>query len=156
MNSTLEHVTSFEPPRAGASGEMRKRPGNLVRRAHQLHGALWASMVSRDVTPTQFAVLSAIAENPGTDQIAVSRDASLDTSTAASVVYRLINRGWVRVDRDDTDRRRNVLTLTDDGASTFAMLSHAASVLSDRFVDPLESAERVEFTRLLEKILDAT
>jgi hypothetical protein len=40
---------------------MEYRPGHLIRRAHQIHDALWVSHVSQDATPTQFAVLSVVA-----------------------------------------------------------------------------------------------
>lgn len=153
MTRTLDDVTTPDSRKSGAP-EMRKRPGNLIRRANQLHGSLWSTMVSKEVTPTQFAVLSAIAQAPGTDQIAVSREASLDTSTAADVVFRLIKRGWVRSDRDTADRRRNVLTLTDDGEREFARLAIAAEELTAHFVRNLDLAERAGIVSLLEKILD--
>jgi MarR family transcriptional regulator, lower aerobic nicotinate degradation pathway regulator len=95
--------------------DMRTQPGHLIRRAHQLHDALWASEVSKEITPAQFSVLTVGAEQGRCDQATIAREASLDTSTAGAVVFRLVKRGWLRVESDAADRRRNVLELTAEG-----------------------------------------
>lgn len=132
---------------------MHRRPGHLLRRAHQMHGALWAAQVSRDVTPTQFSALTVIAENSGCDQAAVAREASLDTSTAGDVVFRMVKRGWVQIDRDPVDRRRNLLSLTDLGRDLYASVDRSAASMTTQLVAKLSLEQREQLIDLLQQLL---
>lgn len=133
--------------------DLQERPGNLIRRVHQLHNALWAAEVSRDITSTQFAVLTAVQQNPNCDQATVSRIASLDPSTAGSVTYRLSQAGFVRIAADPIDRRRNLVSLSEDGERLFGEIAVAAAKMTDRLVSPLSDVEGAELVRLLKVIL---
>ncbi len=132
---------------------MRRRPGYLLRRAHQIHDALWVAEVSQDTTPTQFAVLSVVAHLAHADQTAVAREASLDTSTAGAVVYRLIERGWLLAETSPSDRRRNVLSLTEDGEEQYLRLAAAATTLTDHLVAPLVEQDREALVELLQRLV---
>lgn len=135
--------------------DMQERPGNLVRRVHQLHNALWTAEVSRDITSTQFAVLTAVKENPHCDQATVSRIASLDPSTAGSVTYRLSKAGLVRIEDDPIDRRRNLVSLSDDGRHLYEQIAVAAAKMTNQLVSPLSDVELAELVRLLKIVLSA-
>ena len=55
----------------------KEMPGHLIRRAHQVSSAVFHDRMQReglDVTPFQFAALSAIAQNPGVDQATVATE----------------------------------------------------------------------------------
>lgn len=135
--------------------DMRMRPGHLIRRAQQVHNHLWASTVSAEVTSTQFAVLSAIEAKPSIDQNTLSREASLDTSTTADVVNRLHDRGYVVRSRDREDRRRNLLTLSEDGERLFAEISVAAARMSDLLVECLTAEDRRRLIGILTQVVEA-
>ncbi|MEU9843637.1 MarR family winged helix-turn-helix transcriptional regulator [Actinomadura sp. NPDC048032] len=135
--------------------DMYRQPGHLFRRAQQIHAQLWAAEVSTEVTSTQFAVLSAIAEAGQIDQNSICRRVSLDTSTVAEVANRLTSRGHVIRTRDTRDRRRNLLSLSPDGERIFAELSPAAARMTDHLVGPLSLGERAELVRLLHLIIEA-
>lgn len=136
-----------------ADVDMRTQPGHLIRRAHQIHDALWASEVSKEVTPTQFSVLTVVAEHGRCDQATIAREASLDTSTAGAVVFRLVKRGWLRVESDAADRRRNVLELTAGGERLFVQISASAAAMTDRLVEPISEGERQVLVALLAKLI---
>src|SRR5690606_10792970 len=76
-------------------------PGHLLRRAQQLHTALFAAEFDRQLTGPQFAVLQVLATRPGISQRALSDLAALDKSTAADLVQRLVQRGLVIRSRDE-------------------------------------------------------
>lgn len=135
--------------------DMYQQPGHLIRRALQVHNQLWASEVSSDVTSTQFAVLSAIAVNPAIDQNTLAREASLDTSTAADVVNRLVARGYLARTKDPDDRRRNLLTLTDEGARLFEEISEAALRMTEKLVGFLTEGDRRDLVRILQRVVEA-
>ena len=67
--------------------------GHLVRRAQQVHTALWTAEFDGDLTGPQYALLSALSRQPSLDQRSAGRRASLDKSTAADVVARLQRSG---------------------------------------------------------------
>lgn len=133
--------------------DMQERPGNLIRRAHQLHNALWTEEVSRDVTSTQFAVLTVVGQNPHCDQATVSRIASLDPSTAGSVTFRLSKSGLVQIEPDPIDRRRNLVSLSDAGQRLYEEISVAAAQMTEHLVAPLSDSEQAELVRLLKLVL---
>lgn len=148
-------MTKDDEDAASDPSPMRRRPGYLLRRAHQIHDALWAARVSQDTTPTQFAVLSVVAHLGRADQTAVAREASLDTSTAGAVVYRLIERGWLRAETSPLDRRRNLLSLTPDGEANYLRIARAATELTDDLVGPLPAPDREALIALLQRLVAA-
>lgn len=140
-----------EPPLPDMYGQA----GHWVRRAHQVHNALWATLVSAAVTPSQFSALSALADSPNIDQNAISRATSLDTSTIGAIVNRLIQRGWIDVSKDPADLRRNLLTLSPAGEDEFRLIAHKAAQMTDVFVEPLADPERQELVRILKRLVEA-
>ncbi|TWP50445.1 MarR family transcriptional regulator [Lentzea tibetensis] len=149
-------VTAMKPFSSNAAAvDMYQQPGHLIRRAQQVHNQLWAAEVSSDVTSTQFAVLSAIAVNPATDQNSLAREASLDTSTVADVVNRLAARGFLARAKHPEDRRRNVLTLTDEGARVFEEISESALRMTDKLVGCLTEGDRRDLVRILQRVVEA-
>lgn len=135
--------------------DMYAQAGHWVRRAHQVHNALWASQVSATVTPSQFAVLSALAARPDADQNALARATSLDTSTIGAIVNRLTQRGWIDVSKDPSDLRRNLLALSDEGRAEFEAIAHRAATMTDSFVEPLRPAEKAQLVRILRRLVEA-
>ncbi|NBE50566.1 MarR family winged helix-turn-helix transcriptional regulator [Streptomyces boluensis] len=135
--------------------DMYQQPGHLIRRAQQVHTSMWVSLVSAEVTSTQFAVLSAVAEEPETDQNSISRRVSLDTSTVAEVVNRLAARGYLTRTKDTVDRRRNLLSLSPDGVRLFTEVSRAAAAMTDRLVEILPDDDRKELVRILQNLVES-
>ncbi|CAM5692386.1 hypothetical protein SGLAM104S_05571 [Streptomyces glaucescens] len=81
--------------------ELHNYVGHLIRRAEQVHTALWYRHVSRDITSQQFAVLNALSRDPGIDQRTLARHTSLDRSTVNHMVRRLTDQGYVTQVRDE-------------------------------------------------------
>ncbi len=95
-----------------AAVDLTTHPGHLARRLQQAHYLLWNTMVSEEITSPQFAVLNALADEPGLDQRTVGSGWGLDRSTIAEVVSRLSGRGLLDKVRDAQDGRRFLLRLT--------------------------------------------
>jgi MarR family transcriptional regulator, lower aerobic nicotinate degradation pathway regulator len=143
------------PASQAVEADIHRQPGHLIRRAQQVHTWLWTTDVSKDVTSTQFAVISAVAATPYIDQNSLSRQVSLDTSTVGDVVNRLIERGYVVRGRDRVDRRRNLLSLTDDGRRLHAVISVAAARMTERLVASLSEDDREDLVRILRRLVEA-
>jgi DNA-binding MarR family transcriptional regulator len=129
-------------------------PGYLIRRAHQRAVAAFAEATKgKDITPLQFALLSALAQSPrDVDQVTLAERAALDTSTAASVLDRMQAKGWIERRLDAEDRRRRVLHLTPRGAQHLARVSMAVVASQEVTLQALSEAERKTLIALLTKL----
>lgn len=96
--------------------------GHLLRRAQQLHHALWNREVSLEVSSVQFAALTVLAHRPGVSQADLGEELDLDRSTIADLAHRMMKRGLVSREQSTEDRRRYVLALTEAGEQTLAEL----------------------------------
>jgi DNA-binding MarR family transcriptional regulator len=134
---------------------LRSHPGHLIRRVQQVHDWLWTTQVSEAVTSPQFAVLYTLEEQPDIDQKTLGEQVSLDRSTAAEVLKRLTARGLVRRVRDSNDGRRNRLRLTPAGTRTVERLTPLALRMNAMLVRVLNTSERDEFLRMLNRVVDA-
>ena len=69
------------------SFDFAQAPGHLIRRAHQIAVALFMTELSgEDVTPVQFAVLNAVMDTPGIDQVTLAGRVAFDAATSGSVI----------------------------------------------------------------------
>jgi DNA-binding MarR family transcriptional regulator len=126
-------------------------PGHLLRRAQQVHTELWATRVE-GLTGPQYATLVAIAGWDDVDQRRAGQLASLDKSTVAEVVRRLVDKGWVRRTPDPADRRRRLLTLTDGSRERLAEVTEAARSVQRDILAVLRPADRPHFVERLGRV----
>jgi DNA-binding MarR family transcriptional regulator len=134
--------------------DLTTAPGHLIRRAQQLHTAIWAAVVDTGLTGVQFAVLAALEVEPGLDQRTLGERISLDTSSLAEVCRRLVARGLVERRRDPADSRRNLLRVTPGGADLLARTAPQVDEVGRRLVEHLEPGEQHEVIALLAKLID--
>lgn len=129
-------------------------PGHLIRRAHQRSVAAFAQATrGKDITPLQFALLSALQQSPhDVDQVTLAQRTALDTSTAASVLDRMQAKGWIERRLDPSDRRRRVLHLTPAGAKHLARALPAVQKAQAAMLAPLSADERATLVGLLQKL----
>jgi DNA-binding MarR family transcriptional regulator len=120
-------------------------PGYLIRRSQTVHNALWAELVPGDLTGPQYAVLSALAVFPGSDQQRVAMRASLDKTSAADVVARLVRKGWIERRRDRADGRRYLLSLTQAASLALSSITPRVSAVQDALLAPLRASRRAPF-----------
>jgi MarR family transcriptional regulator, lower aerobic nicotinate degradation pathway regulator len=131
------------------SGRLLKAPGHLIRVAQQVHTRLWAEQVGADLTAPQFAVLLALALEPGADQRTVGERASLDKATMAEMVGRLVRRGLVLRRRDPADGRRKLLALSTAGAQLVRDATAGVVRVQRMLFEPLADEERLELVTVL-------
>lgn len=130
-------------------------PGHLVRRAQQVSSAIFADVMTRegiDITPFQFAALSAIAMHPGTDQAGVATQAAIDRATVGGVIDRLVEKGFVARTVSKADRRARVLTLTPEGEAILARTHRAAERVQEALTAGLDADEREVLGDLLARV----
>lgn len=104
------------------------------------------------IKPSRFAIMTLIAENPGLSQTALGRAAGRDKSTLTTSLDDLTRRGFVRRDREPSDRRSYRLHLTPKGEEVLADLMERARE-HDRLLDSIVGSDRKpELIRLLARI----
>ena len=106
-----------------------------------------------DVTPVQFAILNALMDDPGEDQITLSGRVAFDAATSGSVIGRLESKGWVRRQADPADKRRKLLWVTPAGEKVALQMKRAVNKVQSRLLGPLSKAERDQFAELLAKLV---
>jgi DNA-binding MarR family transcriptional regulator len=131
-------------------------PAHLIRRAHQVAAALFMEEAADfGVTPVQFAMLNALMDDPGLDQVSLASRVAFDPATSGSVIGRLESKGWIRREADGQDRRRKRLWITPEGQTVAQQMKRAAHKTQERLVGPLGESERDELVRLLAKLVAA-
>ncbi|MAL80479.1 MAG: MarR family transcriptional regulator [Sneathiella sp.] len=127
--------------------------GHLLRRAHQRASAIFQShMGYEQITPTQFAALTKLRDEGELSQNHLGRLTAMDPATIQGVIRRLIDRGLIETRPDESDRRRMLLRLTEEGQRMTAQLIPHGFDITDDTLEPLTEDEKEEIVRLLRKI----
>ncbi len=136
------------------SFDFQHAPGHLIRRAHQLAVAIFMEeTASHGVTPVQFAILNALMDTPGEDQVTLSGRVAFDAATSGSVIGRLEARGWIRREPDAQDKRRKLLWVTPEGEKAVVRMKRAVSRAQARILGKLDEQESARLLQLLDKLV---
>ena len=131
-------------------------PGHLIRRAQQVAVSVFAQELAVfDVTPVQFAILNALMDAPGTDQVTLAARVAFDAATSGSVIGRLEAKGWVRREASPQDRRRKLLWLTPKGKKAVLAMAPKVAQVQQLILLPLKAQERQQLMDLLAKLVSA-
>lgn len=145
-------VPNAEPP-SPLPQLPERAPFHLMRRALQQHQTRWAERLP-ELTKPQYAVLRAVAAEPGSDQAGVGRRAAVDKATLVPLLDRLTERGLVRRTPDATDRRRRNLELTDIGHEFLAQVTPVAEQVNLSMLGALTEAEQDVLRDLLSRLTE--
>lgn len=99
-----------------------------------------------------FVVLAALAEFGPASQSALAGRARVYKSDLVAVLNELADGGWIRRTPDPTDKRRNVITITDSGTARLAQLDAVLADVNNHIASPLTQAERDQLFTLLSRI----
>lgn len=109
-------------------------------------------LAAYEVTALQFAILQALVDEPGADQITVAQRVALDAATSGSVIMRLEERGWLRREPSSVDKRRKLLWLTSEGEKMANEMKKPAKKVQQRLLESLSESERTQFVAMLKRI----
>lgn len=131
--------------------QLQDQVGFVLRKAHQRHVAIFAARIG-DLTPPQFAALAKLGDVGKCSQNQLGQLIAMDAATIKGVIDRLKARGLVSLSAHEEDRRRLVVTLTQEGAATLATLVPLAREISEETLSPLTPKEASAFLKLLAKL----
>ena len=137
-----------------ASISLFDKPGHLMRRAQQIAVSIFAEECKEfGLTPVQYALLCAVRDNPGIDQITLASLVALDRSNTGDVIGRLEERGLLLREPGRVDRRTKTLRTTQEAVSLIQRMDEAVQESQRRILAPLSESEQLVFMELLTKLV---
>lgn len=134
---------------------LRNLPSRLL-----THTAMYADrlvnevLAGADARKWHYPVLAALLEFGPASQATLSRRAGLYRSDLVAVINELADRGHVERAPDPADRRRNVITITQQGRRHLRRLDKLIAAIQDDLLAPLTQPERDQLTLLLARLLE--
>ena len=135
---------------AKVPARLRRLPSRLLNMAagyaQRLVGDRLATLDSRK---WHYATLAALEEFGPDSQSGLSDRTGIYRSDLVATINELTERGFVVRAPDPGDRRRNAITLTDEGRRHLKRLDVLIADAEAEFLAPLSEADRAELTRIL-------
>ncbi len=144
-------MTKDDTPEPDDSYQLDRQVGFVLRRASQRHLSIFSELIP-ELTPTQFAALAKLVETGPVSQNALGRITAMDAATIKGVVDRLVKRGLLTTSRDERDRRRTIVDLSDRGRSLYTQLEPRARLITRQTLAPLGRTEQEQLLALLARI----
>lgn len=107
-----------------------------------------------DLESGDIGVIAVVASNPGVTQNDLAASLVLKKSAVTRVVQRLEKRGFLTRRRSPTDRRANLLTLTEAGVALSHRLHAATMARHDQWFETIDPEERALFFDVLFRLVD--
>src|ERR1700760_758546 len=126
--------------------------GFILRQVSQRHATIFARDIGADLTSTQWAALSKLAETGPCSQNQLGRLTAMDVATIKGVIDRLCARGLTETSADPEDGRRLRVSLTRAGQQLAEKVAANALAISRETLAPLEPREREMLVAMLEKL----
>jgi MarR family transcriptional regulator, lower aerobic nicotinate degradation pathway regulator len=111
------------------------------------------TLVALDSRKWHYATLAALAEFGPDSQSGLSDRTGIYRSDLVATINDLTTRGFVVRAPDPADRRRNAITLTDEGRRHLERLDVLIADTEAELLAPLSPADRAELTRILQLIV---
>ncbi len=126
--------------------------GFILRQVWQRHSSIFARDIGTNLTPTQWAALSKLAETGPCSQNQLGRLTAMDVATIKGVIDRLTARGLTETSQDPEDGRRLLVSLTRAGQQLAEKVAPNALAITRETLAPLDAKEREMLMALLNKL----
>ncbi|MHC4043240.1 MarR family winged helix-turn-helix transcriptional regulator [Bradyrhizobium sp. 23AC] len=126
--------------------------GFILRQVWQRHSSIFSRDIGTNLTPTQWAALSKLAETGPCSQNQLGRLTAMDVATIKGVIDRLTARGLTETSQDPEDGRRLLVSLTRAGQQLSEKVAPNALAITRETLAPLEPKEREMLMVLLNKL----
>ena len=137
---------------AKSSYVLDEQVGFILRQVWQRHSSIFSRDIGTNLTPTQWAALSKLAEAGPCSQNQLGRLTAMDVATIKGVIDRLSARGLTETSQDPEDGRRLLVSLTRAGQQLAEKLAPNALAITRETLAPLEPREREALMALLSKL----
>ena len=150
MPNSPEDRAGYDPPT-----RLRELPSWLTNELARKASALVSEALAQEGARRQhFSLLTALAESGPASQADLGRRLAIDRSDLHALVNELEGSGYVARVRDEHDRRRNVVSVTQPGRAALARLDKRVDEAQKALLAPLSAADRRTLRRLLTELVD--
>ncbi|MDI3558928.1 MarR family winged helix-turn-helix transcriptional regulator [Bradyrhizobium sp. Arg816] len=137
---------------AKSSYVLDEQVGFILRQVWQRHSSIFSRDIGTNLTPTQWAALSKLAETGPCSQNQLGRLTAMDVATIKGVIDRLTARGLTETSQDPEDGRRLLVSLTRAGQQLSEKVAPNALAITRETLAPLDAREREMLMALLNKL----
>jgi DNA-binding MarR family transcriptional regulator len=131
-------------------------PGYLLKRAQAaLHAGMAGALREHGATLAQYAVLTALDEEPGLSNADLARRAFVTPQTMNQVLRELEQKEWVSRHPHPGHARILQADLTRTGRTALRACHRAADVVEEQMLAPLTPSDRQHFTATLRACIEA-
>ena len=127
-------------------------PFHLMRKLFQDHTAKWQQTLS-ELTKQQYAVLCAVADQPGVEQMDLMGVSVSTKATLAELLLRMEKKGLIKRELGANDKRRRLIFLTREGEQLLKNAKPLAHKVDHLFLARLSDQEQDELIRLLKLMI---
>ena len=144
-------MTAATPPARATD-----RPGYLLKRAQAaLHAAMAGVLRGHGATLAQYAVLTALDEEPGLSNADLARRAFVTPQTMNQVLHELEQKGWVTRHPHPGHARILQADLTQAGRAALRACHRAVGVVEEQMLAALSPGERRQLAATLRACIEA-
>jgi len=108
---------------------------------------------SLEMGTTQVRFLRHIGEHRYISQAALARATITDPALTGRTLSSLVERGLIRRERGEEDKREFLLSLTPEGQKTLRRVLRLREQLADRLTAPLDERDLNDFARIAQKLM---
>lgn len=131
------------------------QPTWLLSRAHaRAQGILFAGFAEAGVRGYHYRLMAALDQYGPSSQADLGRRTGIDRSDVVTALNELDEWGWTRRDPDPSDRRRNVVVITEVGVAWLEELDEVVAAAQKAVLAPLTKPEQAQLLRILTKLID--
>jgi len=145
------HVHTGHTPK-----RLQSRATWLVSRAHaRVSGLLNAGFEAEGggLRGYHYRLLAAVEEWGPASQAELGRGTGIDRSDVTAALNELESRGLVERSVDPDNKRRNIVTITEQGVAHLFYLDKVIDGIQEEFLAPLNAAQRRQFVALMTRLV---
>ncbi len=142
--------------RKTAGHDATSSPGYLLKRAQDaLHAAMSVALREHDATLPQYAVLTALDEEPGLSNADLARRAFVTPQTMNQVLRELEGKRWAERHPHPGNARILQAELTPDGRAALRACHQAVDAIQERMLSGLDAASRQQLAAALRSCIES-
>jgi DNA-binding MarR family transcriptional regulator len=166
-SASLFMPAPLKPPKSVSVDKARPAP-EIARRLKLDHGlgflvrlleiratSLYERLTGQsEITPRQFGAMLTLYQHGRMTITQLSEHVRVDRSTLGEMINRMADRGLIRKEANDADRRSATIALTKMGETSLMTLVAGAAQLQEELLAPLPAEERAHFLRCMKLVAE--
>lgn len=129
--------------------------GFLVRLLETRTTSLYERLTGQsEITPRQFGAMLTLYQRGRLTITELSEHLRVDRSTLGEMINRMADRGLIKKEANDADRRSATVALTKTGESSLMKLVAGAAQLQEQLLAPLPAEERAHFLQCMKLVAE--